>query len=164
VENLLRAVKFSSQPYRKLGLTALFSASLYCLMVLLSFPGYSFQMLSTNPLLLFEAVSALTWNLEASGGLLAVVLTAVYAAFGGVASTILVSNVSSGGAAGGLAPGLAVSGCASCGTGVLGLVGLGGALGSLPFDGNLVRLGGIGLLAFFLARTGDPELCELNGE
>lgn len=62
---------------------------------------------------------------------------------------------------GGLIPVLAVSGCASCGVGVLALIGLGGALATLPFHGFLVRLGGIGLFFIFLGLAGDPRDCRI---
>ncbi|NHN49282.1 hypothetical protein G9464_17045 [Halostella sp. JP-L12] len=63
----------------------------------------------------------------------------------------------------GVLPGLLAAGCASCGAGVLGALGFVGAMAALPFDGNLLRLGGIALLLFFLGRAGDPRTCSLDG-
>lgn len=56
-----------------------------------------------------------------------------------------------------------VAGCASCGAGVLGALGFVGAMAALPFDGNLLRVGGIGLLLLFLGRAGDPRTCSVDG-
>ncbi|MFC6730566.1 hypothetical protein ACFQDG_18090, partial [Natronoarchaeum mannanilyticum] len=55
------------------------------------------------------------------------------------------------------------AGCASCGAGVLGALGFVGAMAALPFDGNLLRVGGIALLLFFLGRAGDPQTCSIDG-
>jgi hypothetical protein len=64
----------------------------------------------------------------------------------------------------GVLPGFLAAGCASCGAGVLGALGFVGAMAALPFEGNLLRLGGIVLLVFFLGRTGDPRTCSIDGE
>lgn len=160
MKNFQKAVSYSVKDFKRIAVTASASAVIFSLMILLSFPQYSYQMLSANPLLIFEAVSALSWNLIASSGILSLILTIIYSVIGGVASTILFYSVSIK-SAGSLTPGLLVSGCASCGTGLLGLVGLGGALAALPFQGNLIRLGGIALIVFFLNRSGNPEICEV---
>jgi len=47
--------------------------------------------------------------------------------------------------------------------GVLGALGFVGAMAALPFDGNLLRVGGIALLLFFLGRAGDPRTCSIAG-
>ena len=160
MKKLKEAFSYSIEDKGKALVTATASVSIFCLMILLSFPQYSYQIISANPILFFEALSSLTANLAVSSGLLGLLLTIIYSVIGGIASTILISSVSVR-TAGSLAPGLLVSGCASCGTGLLGLLGLGGAVAAMPFQGNLVRLGGIGLLLFFLNKTGNPEVCEV---
>lgn len=61
----------------------------------------------------------------------------------------------------GALPGFLASGCASCGVGVLSILGFGGVLASMPFQGNLLRVGGILFLTILIARTGNPETCEI---
>jgi hypothetical protein len=156
---LARALSYGFRDRKKASVTMVAAGFLYVSMVLLTFPSYSWQLLSANPLLLVEAVTELSWNLQASAGVLGLALTGIYAALGGIAVSIVVYGASNSGA-GALGPGILVSGCASCGTGLLGLIGLSGALAALPFSGNLVRAGGIGLLLFFMSRTGNPEVCE----
>lgn len=161
-----QAFRASIRSHKAFSITFASALLMFVLLVLSSFPEYSYQLVAANPLLIFTAVAALTGNLSASSGVLAVFLTIIYSIVGGVAISNLVDQfrLQSSGVkeAGLLSPGLVVSGCAGCGAGVLGLVGLGGALASLPFQGNLVRAGGILLLVFFLGRTGDPTKCSVE--
>lgn len=62
----------------------------------------------------------------------------------------------------GVLPGVVAAGCASCGAGVLGALGFVGTMAALPYDGNLLRVGGIVLLLFFLGRAGDPRTCSID--
>ena len=163
MRKLKDAFIFSISGLKKIAITVTGSALFYTLMVLLSFPQYSYQLISTNPLLIFEAVSALTWNLQASAGLTGLILTIVYSFLAGTSLTLVYSSMKLS-STGSLAPGLIVSGCASCGTGLLGLIGLGGAVAALPFQGNLVRIAGIGLIVFFMNKTGNPEVCEVPND
>ena len=160
MRKLREALKYAFSDWEKLGITITGSLLFYVLMILLSFPSYSFQLLSSNPLFILEAVTALTGNLLISAGMLGLSLTIVYSLLAGISLTLLYSSTSNSGA-GSLTPGLIVSGCASCGTGLLGIIGLGGAVAALPFQGNLVRLGGIGLILFFMNKTGNPEVCDV---
>ena len=63
---------------------------------------------------------------------------------------------------GAVIPGFVATGCASCGIGVLGLMGLTGAAASLPFNGDLFKVAGIILLIYSLHKLGDPEICRIN--
>jgi hypothetical protein len=136
----------------------------YILLVLSSFPQYSLQMLGADLGYLDDAVIALTANADATIGSIGVGLIVVYALLTGITVTNTIGRVKRLGATGmsGLSsaiPGLLASGCASCGAGILGLVGFAGALATLPFHGNLVRAGGLLLLVTYLARVGDPRRC-----
>jgi len=62
----------------------------------------------------------------------------------------------------GAIPGIAAAGCASCGVGVLSLLGLGAVMASLPFNGNLLRFGAVLILLAVITNTGDPETCKLK--
>ncbi|WP_347720219.1 hypothetical protein [Candidatus Nanohalovita haloferacivicina] len=62
----------------------------------------------------------------------------------------------------GALPGFLAGGCASCGVGVLSLLGFSSVLASLPFEGILLRLGGVVLLLGLVVRTGNPEACKIK--
>ena len=139
----------------------------YVGLVLSSFPEYSAQMLAAGFDYLDEAVLALTANTYATIGPFGLGLIVMYAVLTAVALTNVVTQLRLQDISGvrdllGVVPGLLASGCASCGAGVLGLLGFAGALAAMPFNGNLLRLGGIALLLFFLARSGDPRTCQVS--
>jgi hypothetical protein len=165
-EKLVAAVKASFQDHKAVSVTLLGAALTFSAMILASFPSYSFQLLSRSPLYFLTALTALSENLVASAGIEALTLTGLYSIVAGIAFTNLAYQMKyqRGGLknAGLMSPGLIVSGCAGCGAGFLGLIGFAGALTLLPFKGNLVRLGGILLIIFFLGKSGDPKKCNLE--
>ncbi len=127
-------------------------------------PGYSLQMLSSGiqhwPIAFITRFTGLIMN----SGYAGLVLTLLFSALVGVTMTNTVVqlrrnkvNLSSLGAL----PGFLAGGCASCGVGVLSLLGFGGVLASMPFAGNSLRLAGVLLLIMLIIRTGDPDLCEI---
>lgn len=127
-------------------------------------PGYSIQMLSSGleywPIAFMTRFTGLLMN----SGYTGTVLTLIFSALVGVTLTNTVIqlrmnrvDLSSIGAL----PGFLAGGCASCGVGVLSLLGFGGVLASLPFQGNLLRFGGVLLLVALIIRTGNPETCEI---
>ncbi|WP_246279777.1 hypothetical protein [Natronomonas salina] len=138
----------------------------YVLVLLSSFPQFSMQLLSRDPADLPWAVAVLTEEAKLNGGWLGICLLAAYALLTGVAVTnaaALVRRVRYSGVStvAGVVPGLLAAGCASCGAGLLGLLGFAGAMAALPFDGTLLRLGGVLFLVFFLGRAGDPRTCRI---
>lgn len=138
----------------------------YVLMILSSFPAYSFQILGDSVFDLGEAISVLTWDAYVSLGPFWFVLLPVYSALTGVAIVNLVVLVREKGIssllnAGSITPAFLVGGCASCGAGLLGFLGFVGAVGALPLGGNELRIFGIVLLAYFLASTGNPRTCQI---
>ncbi|RLM54104.1 hypothetical protein DVK02_11825 [Halobellus sp. Atlit-31R] len=150
---------------RTVGTVAVAVAT-YCLLVLSSFPEYTVQMLGADLAYADDAVLALTANTYETIGALGLGLIVVYAVATGVALTTAIGRVRLAGlrSARGVSsvlPGLLASGCASCGAGVLGLLGFAGALATLPFHGNLVRLAGLALLVGYLSRIGDPRRCSV---
>jgi len=147
---------------------AVATAVTYVVLVLSSFPQFTIQMLTNDPTDIVYAVTALTREVYLSTGWLGIGLVAAYAVLTGVATInalALVRRARRTGASTivGVLPGVLAAGCASCGAGVLGALGLVGAMAALPFDGNLLRLGGIALLLFFLGRAGDPQTCSIDG-
>lgn len=147
------------------GVSALFT---YALLILSTFPQFTIQLLARNPRDVFYAVASLTRESYLSVGWLGLALVAAYALLTGVAVTNAVTlfrraRRRSASTALGILPGFLAAGCASCGAGVLGALGFVGAMAALPFEGNLLRLGGILLLLFFFGRTGDPRTCSING-
>ncbi|MDL0127638.1 hypothetical protein PNP85_04215 [Halobacterium salinarum] len=143
------------------------SVATYALLILSSFPEYSMQMLGADLGYLDTALVALTANTYATIGTIGLGLIVTYAILTGIAVTNAIGRVAQVGLSGsrGLSsaiPGLLASGCASCGAGVLGLIGFAGALAAMPFHGNLLRIGGLTLLIGHLARAGDPRYCMID--
>jgi len=139
----------------------------YVVLVLSTFPQFSVQVLTRDPTDLAYAVTALTREVYLGTGWLGIGLVAAYALLTGVAVTNAVALVRRARRTGastlaGIVPGLLAAGCASCGAGVLGALGFVGAMAVLPFEGNLLRIGGIALLAIFLGRAGDPRTCSID--
>ncbi|WP_256686072.1 hypothetical protein [Halococcus qingdaonensis] len=164
---LVAALSFPLTTNRRALGAAVVAVVTYVALVLSSFPEYSAQMLAAGFGYLDEAVLALTANTYATIGPFGLSLVVMYAVLTAVALTNVATQLRLQDVSGvrdllGVVPGLLASGCASCGAGVLGLLGFAGALAAMPFDGNLLRLGGIVLLLFFLARSGDPRACRVS--
>lgn len=162
--DLLQGLKGSvSNRKRALG-TALVSLSTFLLTIFSANPGYSIQMLSAGMQYWVMAFMTRFTGMIMNTGYTGLLLTAAFSVLVGVTMTNTVVqlrmnriNLNSLGAL----PGFLAGGCASCGVGVLSLLGFGGVLASLPFAGNSLRLGGVLLLAALIVRTGNPDLCEI---
>lgn len=149
---------------RALGtLTAGFLA--FSLTILSANPNYSWQMLNSG--IEFWGIAFITRlsGVLATSGYTGAVLTVLFSVLVGVSMTNTVTqlrmnkvNLSSLGAL----PGFLAGGCASCGVGVLSLLGLGGVLASMPYQGNSLRLGAVILLIILVTRTGNPDTCKLK--
>ena len=167
--DLVAALSFPLTTNRRVLSAALGSILTYIVLILSSFPEYSFQMLAGGLDYADDAMLALIANTYASIRSLGLELIVAYAVLTGIAMTNVVAQlqmqtISEVRDLFGVILGLLASGWASCGAGVLGLLGSAGALAALSFNGNLLRLGGIGLLLYFLYRSGDPRACEvMNG-
>jgi hypothetical protein len=164
--DLFAAVGYATGTTRRALATATAAAAAYCLLVLTAFPGYTSQLLRADVTYLDDALVALSANTAATAGVVGIGLVAVYALVTGVAVVVAAGQLrfdggSAGGGVSGVLPGLVASGCASCGAGVLGALGFAGALAALPFHGNLLRVAGLAVLVWFLARAGDPSTCRL---
>ena len=165
--DLAAALSFPLTTNRRALGAAVLSVVTYIGLILSSFPGYSVQMIGAGLGYADDAVLALTANTYATIGPFGLGLVVAYAVLTGVALTNVVTQLRMQDISGvrdllGVVPGLLASGCASCGAGVLGLLGFAGAMAAMPFDGNLLRLAGIALLLFFLAQSGDPHACRVS--
>jgi hypothetical protein len=143
------------------------AATTYVVLVLSSFPEYSVQMLGAGLEYVDDAVIALTANTYATIGAVGLGLIVAYALLTGVAITNALGRVRRFGVSetswlSSALPGLLASGCASCGAGLLGVLGFAGALAALPFHGNLLRVAGLLLLVGYLTRVGDPRYCTVT--
>ena len=145
-----------------------FSVLTYLLLVMSTMPEFSVQMLGQGIDWLGYVVVSLTETTYHTSGVTGVGTLVVYAVLTGVAVVNVAGQIRVVGASSlkdltGVIPALVASGCASCGAGLLGLLGFTGALAAMPYDGMLVRVGGLALLVFFLGRAGHPRRCGLEG-
>jgi hypothetical protein len=137
----------------------------FSLTILSANPQYSWQMLNSG--VEFWGIAFITRlsGVLATSGYTGVSLTALFSILVGVSMTNTVIqlrmnqlDLSSLGAL----PGFLAGGCASCGVGVLSLLGFGGVMASMPYQGNSLRLAAVILLMALIIRTGNPDSCKLN--
>lgn len=165
--DLWAALSYPFASRGRIAITLAVAVGTYVLLILSTFPTYSMQMLSHGLQYFDTAVVALTQNTLRTVGYRGFGLIVTYAVLTGVAVTNVAAQfrlvgIDSTRDLVGVLPGLLASGCASCGAGVLGLLGFAGAMAVLPFHGDLLRVGGIVLLLGFLARSGDPQRCRVS--
>jgi hypothetical protein len=162
--NLVQGIRGATSTKKRLFATSLVALSAFLLTIFSANPGYSIQMLSSGFQYWEIAFITRFSGLYATSGFPGVLLTAGFSTLVGVTMTNtavqLRMNQLSLDSLGAL-PGFLAGGCASCGVGVLSLLGFGGVLASMPFQGNLLRLGGVLLLAVLVIRTGNPDTCRL---
>ena len=155
-----------STPRRALA-TALVAAGTSVVLAASAYPSFAVRMLVAGPTYWEHTLRMLFFVLVEGAGPLGVALVALYALLTGVLTVVVARQLRTIGPSGllsvsGALPGLLASGCASCGAGLLGLVGVTGAVAALPFHGNGLRALGIAVLGVLLARTGDPQRCGLS--
>lgn len=160
---LVKAFQFGVSGWKNIVGVVSVSIASFVVFVGVSFPRYTFEMVRAGYLM--EAFSSLLWLMGESSGLLGVGLVIVYSIVTGVLVLVVVGNIryQSKGSGGVLSvlPAMVFSGCASCGAGLLGVIGAFGFASVLPFEGNLIRLVGIVLVLGVLAWIGDPRECRL---
>lgn len=158
-------VKSSVSTKKRSGLTFSVGLSVFLLSILLANPQYSWQMITSGTQYWSTALNTRFFGLMSMSGIIGIFLTLVLSFLTGTTATNtfvqLKMNSISFDALGAI-PGLAAAGCASCGVGVLSIIGLGAVMASLPFNGNLLRLGAVTVLILVITRTGDPETCKLQ--
>lgn len=161
---LMQGLKGSVSTKRRAAATALLSISAFLLTVFSASPQYSTQMLFAGTEYWQLAFITRFSGMYSTAGITGIILTAVFSVLAGVSITntavqLKMNQVSLDSL--GALPGFMAAGCASCGVGLLSVLGLGGVLASMPLQGNLLRLGGVLLLLILIARTGDPENCRI---
>ncbi|AGB17488.1 hypothetical protein Halru_2918 [Halovivax ruber XH-70] len=165
--NLVEAVTYPFESWPgTIGLVGVTGAT-YVLLVLASMPEYTLQMLGDGIHWFDTVIVDLTDTIYRTDGAVGLGIVVSYALLTGVAVVNAVAQLRLVGLGGltdltGVLPGLLASGCASCGAGLLGFLGFAGGLAVLPYDGALVRIGGLALLLFFLGRAGHPERCVVS--
>lgn len=99
-------------------------------------------------------------------GLHTVPLNILYAMLSGTVLTSFGTSLSSGKLAskelGSVLPGFLATGCASCGVGLAGVIGVTGLAATLPFEGTLVKVAGILLLLYALQSFGKSDVCAID--
>lgn len=139
---------------------------IYAVTVLSIYPGYSLQLIGAGWWYMDDALLSLTRYSLTTSGITGVILTVLNALFGSIALVNIGSQLAVTGkdtikGVSSLTPGLLASGCASCGVGLISLAGVSGFLATLPFNGNLLRLGGVILIIGVIASIGNPRSCDL---
>ena len=165
--DLRDALAFPLTSNARLASAGLVAVATYVLLVLSAFPQFSIQVLTRDPTDVVYAVETLTRQVYLSAGWVGIGLVTIYAILTGIAVTnavTLLRHTRSTGAStvAGIVPGVLAAGRASCGAGVLGALGYVGVMAVLPFDGNLLRVGGVVLLLVVLANAGDPRTCAVS--
>lgn len=162
--NLSQGLKAASSSKKRALGTGFIGLSAFFITVFSANPQYSWQMLSGGLELWPLAFITRFTGMYANTGLVGIMLTLGFSALVGVTMTNtlvqLRMNKINVGSLGAL-PGFLAGGCASCGVGVLSLLGFGGVLASMPFGGNSLRLVALILLVALIIRTGNPDTCKI---
>jgi hypothetical protein len=169
VANVTAALSYPFETWRgTIGLSVVAFVT-YVLLVLSTMPEFSLQMLGDGLHWFDYVLVSLTETIYRTDGWSGLGVIVLYAVLTGVAvvnvaAQVRIVGVSSLADLSGVLPGFLAAGCASCGAGLLGFLGFAGGLAMLPYDGALLRIGGLALLLFFLGRAGHPERCRITTE
>lgn len=164
VNDLLQGLRGAVSNKKRAVSTLLIGAAAFLLTVFSSSPEYSIQMIFAGINYWSMAFITRLSGMYTTTGAAGIMLTSVFSLLVGVTLTNTLVQIKRNKISFdtlGALPGFLAAGCASCGVGVLSLLGLGGVLASMPFQGNLLRLGGILLLAELIIRTGSPDNCKV---
>ncbi|MFC7060034.1 hypothetical protein [Halovenus salina] len=162
------AVVYPFETWRGTVGLLLAGALTYVLLILSTMPTFASQMLADGLHWLDYVLVSLTETVYRTDGATGLAVILAYALLTGVAVVNAVARLHTVGPASmadlsGVLPAFLASGCASCGAGLLGVLGFAGGVAALPYDGALVRAAGLALLVVFLARAGHPERCTVEG-
>ncbi len=160
---VFRALKASTSNYYRIAGVLLFSIMIFLVFAFTTDIPWHLQTLESG----FQYWDDAFLNGVAGiyiGGSMTFLLTILYSVTGGFALTNMIVQLRYRGVAtkglGGLLPGFVATGCASCGVGVIGMLGISGAAAVFPLGGDLFKLGGILIMVYSLYEFGDPEICE----
>jgi len=150
---------------RKTFFTVLISGLFFILLALSTSINYSLQMFSAGLKYWIPAIQFTIRGFYLNGGWTNVILNLIYSGLVGIIITNTYTQFRSSGLEleniSGIAPGMLVAGCAGCGVGLLSLLGLPGILAFLPFQGLGLKIAGIVLIIYFIARIGNPKICSI---
>lgn len=160
---LKRSVKTSIRGKKRKASTALFSALIFLLFAFTTDIPWHLQTLEAGIQYWDNALLNGITSIYL-GGIFSLILTVTYS----LISSIVLTNVFvqlknsriSGKGLGSILPGFVATGCASCGVGLAGFIGLTGVATALPFQGDLLKAGGLMLLIYALYEMGDSGTCE----
>jgi hypothetical protein len=146
--------------------STLFISGLFFILLALSTSiNYSMQMFSAGFEYWLPAVQFTIRGFYLNGGWTDVILNIIYSLLVGVVITNTYTQFRSSGLEvgnlSGIAPGMLVAGCAGCGVGLLSLVGMTGLIAFMPFQGLGLKIAGMMLIVFFIARIGNPKTCAI---
>lgn len=164
-ERLYRALTYPLLSARTTALAVGFAVATYVILVASADPTAFVAAAAIDVGVLPDLLVSATLGTYQAAGALGLALTLAYAMLAGVATVVVAASVrnGSGGSEGllGVAPGVLAAGCATCGAGLLPLLGVTGAYALFPFAGNLVRALGLVAILVVLARIGDPRVCSV---
>jgi hypothetical protein len=172
-KDLLAALLYPFQSILRAILALVLAGLVFVVLILASQPTGVLDMLLRHPDIAIttpyiENMFMLNLSVVSHKGWLPIALSVTYAVLTGIALTNMVAQirmlqVGSLANVGGILPGLFAAGCASCGPGLLALIGFtGGFAGILSQHPTVLRLGGMGLFLFFLGLSGDPRECRID--
>lgn len=163
-EKFVRGIKSAFNTKERALASVSLAIIVFILMNLAARPTFAKQMLYADIFLLPEAVMRIFLYNSLNSVQMASTLT--YAALTGPAIVLMYLQFSSFGSGikniASIIPGMVASGCVGCGAGLIGLLGLTGALAALPFNGQLITPAAILMLIYFITKSGNPEVCNLE--
>jgi len=158
-------LKSAFEDRRKTFSTVLVSGLFFILLALSTAINYSSQMFSAGIEYWIPAIQFTIKGFYLNGGWTDIILNIIYSILVGVtitntytqfrASGLEIGNLS------GIAPGMLVAGCAGCGVGLLSLIGMTGKIAYMPFQGLGLKIAGMMLILYFIARIGNPKICSI---
>ena len=164
-QNLRNGVKSAFENKKKVSGTLLISSSFFIFLALSTAINYSIQMFSAGLQYWIPAIQFTVSGFYLNGGWPEVILNITYSLLVGTVSTntytqfkntgLNIGNLS------GIAPGILVAGCAGCGVGLLSIIGLTSLVTILPFQGLSLKIVGILLITYFIAKIGNPKTCTI---
>lgn len=162
-EKFIKGMKAAFSDRKRASLSLILTVIVFTAMNLFARPYFSHQMISSNFLLLPEAVKLVF--LYNSSNVFQMASTVTYALLAGPALVLMYLQFQSFGTGFqdliSIAPGILASGCTGCGAGIIGLLGLTGALTALPFNGLLITPAATIMMIYFITKSGNPEVCNL---
>lgn len=164
-KGIVPGLKVSTSSKTRLLITTTLSFVIFFLLILSSFPEYSYQMLTSGISYWCTAFKDLLKNMLISVGISSIAITGLYSISTAIAllhaGISVKQNSFEGKSLASISPGILVTGCAGCGAGILGLLGFASAVTIFPFGGDLIKIAGIVLLLYFIGDSGNPEICRV---